>query len=177
LLPLSVFLDENGIVITCDEDALFKMLLQLAGHSLVHGPREELADRETLHVASWVASCARWIEKGDRALPWRRLRRILTSYGCELSFPGGVGNRINITRRSSVVGRFGRSREVILRTQVFYGDEGRENQPNAIHQMRHDLHLDDEHGIDSSAFYDEADTPPSEFIVRYRKTLRRLARL
>src|SRR5207253_10205662 len=92
LVSMLVFLDENGLVITCDEDSLFKMLLQLAQHALVQGPREELSDRETLHVASWIASCARWLEKGDRALPWRRLRQILTSHGCEFEFPRGVGN-------------------------------------------------------------------------------------
>jgi death-on-curing family protein len=178
LVSMLVFLDENGLVLTCDEDRLFKLVLQLAQHALVSGPRSELPDRETLAVANWLRQHSRLVEKGDRPLPWRRLKKILSAYGCRFEFPPGVGNRINVTRQ--VPGRIdflGRRRTRLLRTQTFYGDEGREVDKNTINKIRHDLNLDDEHGIDSRAFYDQGSAPVSEFIVRYRKTLRRLARL
>lgn len=177
LVALLVFLDENGMLLTCEEDALFKLVLQLAQHALVKGVRRELADREVLEVARWIRRNSRLMGKGDRALPWRRLRRILADYDCVLSFPGS-GNRINIERR--VIGKsrwLGRPREIILKTQTHYGDEGREVDKTAINRIRRELYLDDDHGVDSATFYDRAATTPSEFILRYRKTLRRLARL
>jgi death-on-curing family protein len=178
LVAMLVFLDENGFLLTCDQDSLFKLVLQLAQHALVNGDRKDLPDREALAVADWIASNARWMEKGDRPLPFRRLRRILTEYGCDFQFPGGVGNRINITRtverRTKILGR---KKLHVLRTQTYYGDEGSEIDRSAINKIRHDLELDDMHGIDSRGFYDRDPVSVSEFIVNYRKTLRRLARL
>ena len=178
LVAMLVLLDENGFLLTCGQDALFKLVLQLAQHALVAGPRTELADRETIAVAKWVRANSRWVEMGDRPVPWRRLRRILSQYGCELEFPGGVGNRINITRTvERRTGLFSRPRPHVLRTQTYYGDEGRDVDKSALNKIRHDLELDDLHGIDSRAFYENDPASHSEFIVKYRKTLRRLARL
>jgi len=177
LVAMLVFLDENGFLLTCDQDALFKLVLQLAQHALVNGDRKNLADREALAVADWIANNARWMEKGDRPLAFRRLRRILAEYQCQCEFPSG-GSRMNISRtverRTKMLGR---KRTVVLRTQTYYGDEGTEIDKNAINKIRHDLELDDLHGIDSRAFYDRDPASVSEFIVDYRKTLRRLARL
>lgn len=177
LVSLLVFLDENGVTLTCDEDALFKMVLQLAQHAIAEGPRQELPDREVLAVAQWIRQNSRLLEKGDRAIPWRRLRQILSSYGCSFEF-ATVGNRINITRPVVKHTRLlGRRRDIVLKTQAHYGDAGREVDRTAINHIRKDLELDDEHGIDSAAFYESAAIAGSDFIVRYRKTLRRLARL
>ena len=177
LVSLHVFLDENGVTLTCDEDALFKMVLQLAQHAIAMGPRHELPDREVIAVALWIKQQSRLLEKGDRAIPWRRLKQILSSYNCSFEF-ASVGNRINITRTVVKFTRIlGRRKNVALKTQTHYGDEGREVDKTQINHIRKDLELDDDHGIDSAAFYENAAIGGSDFIVRYRKTLRRLARL
>jgi len=178
LVATLVFLDENGMILTCDEDALFKLVLQLAQHTLVEGPRSELADREIQAIALWFKVRCRWMEKGDRPITWRRLRSILTGFACSLDSHTGVGNRINISRRVIVAtGILGMKRERVLQTQTAYGDEGREVDKNAINRLRKELHLDDAHGVDSRSFYEGDAVPASEFIIRYRKTLRRLAPL
>src|SRR5205823_3903260 len=105
------------------------------------------------------------------------LRRILAEHGCEFEFPGGVGNRINISRTVPRTRVFRGTRPHVLKIQTHYGDEGREIDKSALNKIRHDLELDDLHGIDSAAFYDSDPASLSEFIVKYRKTLRRLARL
>jgi death-on-curing family protein len=177
LVAMLVFLDENGLLLTCDEDALFKLVLQLAQHALIPGPRNELPDRETIVVARWLRDNSRWVEMGDRPLPWRRLRRILANYGCEFDFPSG-GSRINVTRKvERPGGLFTRKRIKVLKTQSHYSDEGRDSDKTTVNKIRHDLELDDFHGIDSRAFYENDPASPSEFVVKYRKTLRRLARL
>jgi death-on-curing protein len=180
LVAMIAFLDENSLMLTCDEDPLFKLVLQLAQHAIASGPRQELPDREVLAVARWLKANCRWIEMGNRRLSWRRLQQILTAYGCECASPPNVGGRMNVSRiverRSAGVFRQ-RVQRVPLRTQVFYGDPGRDVDGSTINKIRHDLELDDDHGIDSAAFYDKAPVPPSEFIRKYRKTLTRLARL
>jgi hypothetical protein len=64
-----------------------------------------------------------------------------------------------------------------LTAQVKYADDGRDAQVHTIKEIRRRLQLDEEHGIDSFDFYQRGGVTPSEFIVRYRKTLKRLARL
>lgn len=78
-----------------------------------------------------------------------------------------------VTKRS---GFLGRQKTIVLRTQLAYGDEGREVERNSLNKVRRDLELDEEHGVDSAAFYGDAVTPV-EFILRHAKTLKRLAKL
>jgi prophage maintenance system killer protein len=179
LVSMLVFLDENGAILDCVEDLLFRLVLQLAQHTLVSGPRQQLPDLEVLAVANWIHANSRRIQLGERPIKCRQLRQLLVGYGCDFEYPSGVGNRINIYR---IVSRppagFLRRRAIErLQTQVQYGDDGREVQHNSVHKIRKDLELNDESGVDSKAFYDREETTVGEFIVKYRKTLRRLATL
>lgn len=176
LVSMLVFMDENGMLLTCDEDELFRMVLQVAQHSLVDGPRSELADREVLTVARWIKEHSRWTEKGDRALAWRRLEQLLNGYGCRFE---RAGSTVTIVRRVSRRIRFMPifSKERTLRSQVQYGGAGRELSGSVINRLRRDLELDDNNGVDSAAFYEDARISTSDFIARYRKTLNRLSRL
>ncbi|HBO44968.1 MAG TPA: hypothetical protein DD670_13770 [Planctomycetaceae bacterium] len=176
LVALLVFLDENGLMLRCGEDELFRFILQTAKHKLVDSHPRQLADREVMAMADWIHKNSRSIEKGERPIPFRELRKILNRFGCRLACPGGKGNRINISRKRAAQGRW-RWGSTELKTQIAYGDEGRDVERNTIVRIRRELQLDDEHGIDSRAFYGDTVDLPGEFIVKYRKTLSRLARL
>lgn len=181
LVSLLVMLDENSMMLTCDEDELFRFVLHVAQHRLVEAT-DRLADREVLAIAEWIWTNSRMLERGERSLPFRRLRQILTRYGCVFEFPNGVGNRINIYRsirraRQGLSKLFGSTKIVTLKTQIAYRNEGADVQKNTVSKIRYDLKLDEDHGVDSSAFYDEAAVSAGAFISRYRTTLRRLARV
>lgn len=176
LVAMLVCLDENGLTLTCHEDSLFKLVLRLAQHTFIPASQTHLADRETLALAKWIRDNSRLLEKGDRPVPFRRLSRILLRHGCEIDPPHS--SKISISRlvqRKSGVLR--RERTEVLRTRTFYGDEGREVKKPVISKIRRELELDDLHGIDSASFYDDAPAAAGEFIINYRKTLQRLARL
>ncbi len=178
LVSMLVFLDENGVVPTCNEDELFKLVLQVAQHRITDPAKQDMSDREVFAITEWLCRRIRLVVKGETPIPWRRLRKILAAYGCDFQFPGGVGNRIKISR--SVIkqrGWFGRKRVETLHTHVAYGDEGRETDVSTIKKIREDLHLDDIHGVDSHDFYGKEPARVVDFIARYRKTLYRLARL
>ena len=177
LVAMLVSLDENGLMLTCSEVELFRLVMHLAHHKLTHGPRPELPDREVLAVAGWLEIHTRRVMKGDRPLAWRRLKQLLAEYGCEFENPT-AGNRINILRTvQRPAGLFRSKRWETLRTQTAYAGDGTEAARNTVNKVRHDLELDDEHGIDSATFYDNQHVSQSEFIHKYRKTLRRLAKL
>lgn len=174
LVSTLVFLDRNGRVLTASEDEIFRFVVQIAQHRLVPRGADAQSDREALEIAKWLNHNSRLIRKGERPLKFHVLSRALTSFGCEFAKPRGVGNRMNISR-TVPTGRFLR-RGRLLTTQVFYGDDGREVDRNTINMVRKALELDEEHGIDSSVFYDD-EPPIDDFVWKYQKTLMRLARV
>ena len=164
LVSLLVFLDKNGWVLTSDQDAIYDLLLRLADHRVVDAPTREasLADREFLKIAEWLQGNIRRVRLGEYPLQFRQLRAILLGCGCTMEHPRGVGNRMNISRGK-------------LHTQVGYRNEGGDVDRNAIHKVRKDLALDEEHGFDSDIFYNQGPRIP-EFINKYRRVLDRLAK-
>lgn len=179
LVCLLVMLDENGLTLDCNQEELFRITLRTASHGLLPPGFEydQRADREVLYLADWVKHNSRLVRKGERPLKWHELRAILRRFGCRLDM-AHVGNRMNIRRDVEVRSRLSRSTRLkTLRTQTWYGGEGSEVELNSLNALRHDLQLDDEHGIDSEIFYGDSKTPLDAFIAQYRKTLSRLAKL
>lgn len=173
LVSTLVFFDENGFFPDFDENEAFKLVMQLAQHQIVNHQRQNLADREVLAVADWFYQRCRPIEKGDKQIPFRKLRNILTSYNCELDHT--AGSRVNITRIVKER-RIFRLNEIKISTQISYSGEGRDVPRGTIKKIRKDLHLDEPHGVDSHDFYAKEHMMATDFIIRYRKTLDRLAK-
>lgn len=176
LVAALVFLDENGLFPEFDQDELFKMVLQVAQHRITPFSVDQMSDREVFAITVWFCDRTRLVERGERPLAWRKLKRILTAHGCAFEHPR-VGNRLNVARTITRRGLFGRSRTERLRTQVAYTDDGRDADVSVIKKIRTDLKLDDESGMDSQLFYSGGHTEPADFIAQYRKTLGRLAKL
>jgi death-on-curing family protein len=176
LVALLVFIDENGLFPEFDDDDLFRMVLQVASHRIVDPALSNLTDREVLAISNWLCSHTRWADRAEHPMPWRKLRRILATHECTCEF-ANVGNRLNITRNVPTVGLLRRKKLRSLRTQVAYTDDGRDADVSVIKKIRTDLELDDEHGIDSKVFYYQDPPDPKYFITKYRKILKRLARM
>jgi len=177
LVSMLVFLDENDFLLTCNEDELFKFVLQVAMHRLGNVGIKWSSDNETLVIASWLTRNSRPMEKGNRQIVFRKLRHVLTEFGCFVELTGKGGSRINIYRTQKKTGFFGQAREKKLHTQIAYAGEGREVRRDAVNKIRTDLCLDEQNGIDAKAFYDSAKASVDDFIVKYSKTLQRLAKL
>ena len=175
LVSMLAFLDRNNVIATCDQDDLFKFTLLVAQHGLVPLSCDQFADREVLKIADWIKANSRRVEKGERPIPWLRLRRILKKFDCEIS-PASKGSQLDIQRQVTRPSRLGRKRTKRLKTHVAWGGDGTEVARNTINKIRTELELDEPHGIDSSAFYD-GQALPDDFIQQYRTVLRRLARL
>jgi death-on-curing family protein len=173
LVAMLVFLDENGFIPTCDEDEFFKLVLQVAQHRIFDREYGNSADGEVLGVARLLYNNIRPVEIGDHPIPFRRLRSILTTFGCDIERPAGARVRV----RRPVKRRFlGITRTSVLQAHVPYVAEGREFGKGVLKNIRAALELDEAHGIDSRDFYGADGTLVTDFIATYRKTLRRLAR-
>ena len=180
LVSMLVFLDENGLVPTCDEDDLFRLVLRVAQHRVVPLSPHEMADREVFAISKWLCNQTRVVIKGEKPIQWRKLKRILTEYGCVFEIPASVGSRLNIDRTVTTTKKRLWRRKTssrTLHTQVYCAGDGRDAEVNTIQKIRQDLWLDDLKGIDSRDFYSRGATEISDFIAKYRKTLYRLGKL
>jgi death-on-curing family protein len=175
LVSLLVFLDENGFVLECNQNDLFKFVLKVAQHK-VSKDGSENPDSETMEIARWICQNSRQMEHGEKLIPFRKLRQILDGYKCIYEF-GKSGAKFKIERRISKKGIFGGKKEEILKTQISYAGDGREVEVNTLKKIRQELKLSDTHGIDSKSFYDSAPLVFDAFISNYRKILKRLAKL
>lgn len=177
LVSLVAFLDRNGRALECSEDALYKFTLRVAQHSIVSIDLPDVADREVLYIAKWIEDCSRLTRKEDTPIRWHKLRTMLNRFGCESDSPSAGGNKLNIVRhveRHDLLG-IRRRRPKKLKVQVAWAGDSTEADVSTIRRIRSKLELDPEHGIDSLAFYGDAD--PVELIERYYHILRRLSRL
>jgi death-on-curing protein len=94
-------------------------------------------------------------------------------YGCVLDHSAG-GSNMKITRMIAGGGLLKKPK--VLTSNISYGGEGRDVLVSTLNKIRADLQLDEEHGIDSAAFYANLPFATDEFIVKYRKILHRLAK-
>ncbi|MEO9802826.1 MAG: type II toxin-antitoxin system death-on-curing family toxin [Reichenbachiella sp.] len=174
LVSMLVFLDKNNMIVTCNQNEIFKFILRVAQHGLVSRNSQDFDDREVAKIAQWIWNNSRKIESGDRVVTWRRLEKILKSYDCGIEQVSG--NKINIYRQRKLKRYLGLKSEKCSTQVVFPGSGGDVLVPT-IKKIRKDLRLDDENGIDSSFFYHKEPQKIDDFINIYRKTLNRLAKL
>ena len=177
LVATMVFLDENRVILTCDQQAIFKFVLQVSQHRLVKRGLDQRADREVLVMNEWLFANSRQKELGERVVKWNEFGRILQDLGCEIgkTLPG---NRVKISR---VVRRPRRglllARDRTQSVTAHKRNGGSEIDLDQIVTVRRELHLDDIHGYDSAHFYGDDRAAPDRFISEYRTLLKRLARL
>ena len=174
LVAMLVFLDENGVTLTCGEQELFRLVLKIARHRVVAGNSAPHPDQETAAVAHRLHKWCRTISKQlvPPTLTFRELRAILTGYGCEIQLKSGRAD-ITVPRGRS---RWWRKRSS-RRVQVGYQNEGADVSTNTVKFIRKKLHLDEYHGVADSDFFSKKPLRVDGFVARYQKTLKRLATL
>jgi death-on-curing family protein len=174
LVTLLVFLDKHNVIMTCNEDELFKFILKVAQHSLIGYSGNSFDDREVAEIAKWINTHSRKIESGDRVITWRRLERILKEYECQIEQV--TGTKFNIFRNRPMKRFFGLKNEKLL-TQVRVPIAAGDVPIHTVKKIRYDLKLDERDGVDSNYFYMKEPQKIDDFINTYRKTLYRLAKL
>lgn len=181
LVAMLVSLDENGLSLISSQEDVFKWILRVASHRL--GSEAFDADRSDVEVslmAHWITQNSRRTENGERVITFANLRRRLQAFDCTVTISSNRGGRAIIERSVSVEvpGWFGRKTEIQRRrARLPYGGDGRQVSRSRIKELRRELHLSDDFGVDSATFYGSDGRPVDDFIAIYRKTLQRLARL
>lgn len=178
VVSLLVFLDRHSVWLrdTVDKDALFKWMLEVTNHRILKKGYiyDQVADREVLEISEWIRKNSRSISRAERPITWRQLRSILArDFECEIEpRTSGVVVRRPITER----GFLGRKKVRYRTFQFVPGGDGREIGQGTVKKLRHELHLDEAHEVDSVIFYGE-ERSADDFILQYRSLLRALAKV
>lgn len=134
------------------------------------------ADQEVLLITEWLKRNTRPVDKRERPLTFRQLRKILCRFECEFEDP--KKNFIKIRRvvsvRKSFLGVYYPTTAVLTKA-LSYPSEHFQLTPNSIREIRQELQLTENDGVDSRTFYDFDGTVDS-LLCQYRGLLKRLAR-
>ncbi|MDJ0333929.1 type II toxin-antitoxin system death-on-curing family toxin [Salinibacterium sp. G-O1] len=177
LVSMLVMLDKNGMVLSSNQDELFRWMLRVAGHDLLPPGFEydNQADRETFAISEWINRRSRAIRRDEKGVTWLALARILKKFNCEVSRRGermDIARTVEVRRKSLLKSV---KLETLRSTYVNTGD-GREVPRKQLKRIREELRLDEAHGVDAEAFFD-SNREIDDFIAEYSKLLRRLARV
>ncbi|MBK8341627.1 MAG: type II toxin-antitoxin system death-on-curing family toxin [Flavobacteriales bacterium] len=101
LVALIVHLYSNGYTLTCDDNQLFEIILESPSQVLTEETDEyhfDRADEEVHAISKWIRDNSRPLEKGERAINFGELVRLLNKHGCTSQNHGSGKSKTQVTR-------------------------------------------------------------------------------
>lgn len=178
LVSLLCHLDKNGITLkeNVDQKELFSLMLKIASHKFA--PKRSIhdtSDIEVAEIAAWLKRKTRKLKKGERVVTFRELGKILRNHDIYLKKP--KNNYIDVVKyewkRKHLFGKKERIGKRVA--HIPYPREGMEVGKRVLKTVRESCKLTVKDGYDSEMFYGE-ETSVCKFIVKYKQTLKRLAK-
>jgi len=184
LVAMLYHLDKNGFTFNnrVNQDNLYSFMLSVASHTIVPKKKlkgeHDLSDLEVKAMTDWVRKRTRRIEKGERSVSYPELERILRNH--EVYFEDHKNNYVDVIKYTKEIRKkrwFGGKEEIKIKTKVAHIPywPGRTVGKNLIKSIRKQAGLTHQDGVDSAIFYGN-ETTPDDFIQKYKKTLRKLAK-
>jgi prophage maintenance system killer protein len=187
LVSMLAHLDKNEYCLPgVSQSDLYKLMLSIADHTLAGkpDPRKKgdsasrcTADEEVQAIYDFIRKRAQRIESGERVVTYRQLRRILVRFGFSMENVGD--NSADIVRyeerATGLIGRHWMMQRIVVE-RIGYHDEGSEVSKRDVALARKSCGLSEHDGVDSRAFY-SFDATIDEFVNKYRRVLRNLARV
>lgn len=181
LVSLLCHLDKNDLTFksNVDQDILYSFMLKIASHTLVSSKKlrrvKDQSDAELGLMNKWLIKKTRKYEKGERSLSYREFEKVLKEF--DVYFEDQKGNYIDVIKYQDEEKGIIFKKKVRTRTKVanipYF--PGRSVGKVLVKSVRKQAGLTIKEGIDSAYFYGKESTP-DEFIVKYKKTLRKLAK-
>lgn len=185
LVSLLCHLDRNGYTFTdrASQDILYSFMLKVANHGVLPKRKRskvfDQSDAEVREMAAWIRKKTRRIEKSERSLSYQEFERVLRSH--DVYFENQKNNTADVVKYETVITKkrwFG-LKEVSAKVPRKVANipywPSRTVGKRLVKSVRKQAGLTHEEGIDSSLFYGN-ETPPDEFIQKYKGVLRRLAK-
>jgi len=187
LVAMLVHLDKNKLALYDTSQAeLYQLMLRVADRTIAGMPDKRAknpraskkhADEEVAAIAKWLGVRASKIIKGERVITYRELRRILAGRGYHLENP--VHNSIGVYRYEQISKGIFKKKTVLVPKRIGsigWPGETRQVAVGDMKKVRALCRLREEDGVDSDSFYNST-VIIDGFVNRYRKLLRKLARV
>ncbi len=182
LVAMLAHMDLNNLVLAdTNKEHLFDLMLEVASHRIGLAPsnfdpeRRRDPDEEIAAIVAWLRPRTRPIDRAERFITYRDLRRILARHHLILDDP--KGNRITIYReppKGSQPQKNGGKRERI--GTIGWPGESRQMDITEIRHIRALCKLTAHDGCDSRSFYDY-ELVIDSYLNNYRTILVRLAKV
>jgi len=185
LVAMLVHLDRNNqALLGVDQSELYDLMVNVADHQLAHekerrkraGTGRPTSDEEVQSLYRWLRERTQRIERGERVISYRQLRRALGQFGIVVE--PVEGNRAELVRyedRPSGLFRRSATRVRVRLGTVGYRDEGTYLAKSDLKDIRVMCGLTEEQGVDSRSFYTTG-AMVDAFVCYHRRVLHRLAR-
>jgi len=180
LVAMLCHLDKNGL--TCNERAdqnqMYNFIINVAKHKFI--PKNAVGDTSDLEIeamAKWLKSKTRKIQKAERIVTFKELEKRLKNF--DVVFEKDNGNYVDLYRMVDVKKRKGLFGSQIVKEKKFIANipyfKNRHVGKKVIRTIRKNGNLMPQDGVDSDLFYGD-ETTADEFIMKYKSTLKRLAK-
>lgn len=183
LVALLCHLDKNGFTFNhkTNQDILYTFMISVASHKVAQKQRfkkhHDQSDAEIAAMTDWITKKTRKIEKGERSLSYSELEKVLREH--DVYFENHKNNYVDVVKYSYETRRKG----LFSREKIRVGCKvanvpywpGRPVGKKLVKSIRRQAGLTHDDGVDSALFYG-TETPPDEFIQKYKKVLRKLAK-
>ena len=159
---------------------LYDLMLAVAGHTIARRRDDKNrhdSDDEVEALAKWIRKHTEKVTRGEHPITYRQLRRILAGYGFHIENAGQNSADLVVyeeVRTGLIIRRTERRRRRLA--SIGYRDEGTVISKSEVKKIRSICGLSEADGVDSTMFYSSGDVIDA-FVNRYRKVLRRLARV
>lgn len=183
LVAMLCHLDKNGITFNDEvsQDYLYNFMLKVAGHKLI--PKKKLktvidrVDAEVEFMTKWIKKRTRKISKGERPISYKEFEKRLKQY--DVTFENHKGNYVDVFKTKHVKIRKGLFGSEYVEKKIKVANipywPNRSVGRTLIKSVRKKAKLTPEYGIDSLQFY-RGESTPDDFIIKYKKTLNKLAK-
>ena len=181
LVTLLCHLDGNGLTFNnrANQDEMYKFMVKVARRGFM--PKKfkgDGSDFEIQAMVKWIKSRTRKVQKSERWITFRELKQKLKPFGIEFGTPKNnyvdVIKTVKVKKPKNLFWTKEVEEKQIIANIPFFKD-GAYVGKKVIRTIRKNGKLMPENGIDSDLFYGQ-ESNPDMFIMKYKKTLKRLAK-
>ena len=183
LVTMLCHLDGNNLTFNdrANQDEMYKFMLKVAKHGFAKKKSVgDTSDQEIKAMVKWISSRTRKVQKSERGITFRELKQRLKPFKMKFGVP--KNNFVNIikTVKVKLPKKYFWSKEIeeekeeVVANIPFFKD-GAYVGKKVLRTIRKNGKLMPEYGVDSDLFYGQ-ESNPDMFIMKYKKTLNRLAK-
>lgn len=181
LVALMCHLDGNNLTFNdrADQSDMFKFMIRVAKRDFI--PKKsngDVSEEEIKAMTKWIKSRVRKVQKSERWITFRELKQILKQFDIEFGSPKNnyvdLIKKVKVKKKKNLFWTKEVEKDEVIANIPFFKD-GKFVGKKLLRTIRKNAKLMPTDGVDSEVFYGK-ESNPDKFIMKYKKTLKKLAK-